>query len=335
MVRVLFTALAAALLYWTWRRTDATLVQSLHQCAMPSMLAATALYGLAQLLGAWRWRTLMAVQQMRLGLWTALKLTLVGNFFSLLIPGAVTGDLVKIACTARDFPVRAPQITLVIMLDRVIGLCGIFFAAAIATILCLPGLLTALDDRSAWPLTLSLLVVNAGCLATVTAYGLFRLLPRCRICTAFFRRMLEKLPASLSNPVGHMLQALALYRGNGRILLRTLLLSICIHLTAAGTVFCIGRSLGEVSMSLPQYTLVTQLSNVTGLIPATPGGIGLRDAVSARLLQFFQASPLRVCGVIPLVNSLVIIFWGLAGALCYAFTPTLNAPRQPSGAPSP
>ena len=96
-LRLVCLLLAGALLWFTARRTDADLLEALRTALRRPLALAILLYGFAQVLGAWRWKTLLDVQGLGLTLWDALRLTLVGNFFSLIIPGAVTGDILKLA----------------------------------------------------------------------------------------------------------------------------------------------------------------------------------------------------------------------------------------------
>ena len=48
-----------------------------------------------------RWLELLKAQNIRLGFWPALQLNLTGSFFSLVIPGSHSGDLVKIYYSVR------------------------------------------------------------------------------------------------------------------------------------------------------------------------------------------------------------------------------------------
>ncbi|MBQ4479983.1 MAG: flippase-like domain-containing protein [Victivallales bacterium] len=331
-LRILFILLALWLLWKTARDTDANVLLALRDGAKFPLAAALLLYGFAQVLGAWRWKILLAVQGFHFSLWTALRLTLVGNFFSLIIPGAVTGDILKIAFATQKYPGKATELTLVDLIDRIIGLSGIFFAAAVATLLCcrlLPGIFSSEDS---WMFAWAILAINLGCLGTLLLYVAWRLQNRwmawrwLRSLIGFTRR---HLPKALLKIATRMNAALGLYRDRQRALLKALLLSIVIHLTVSTTVFCLGRALRETQMSFGQYALTTQLANVTGLLPVTPGGIGLRDAVTTRLFQNFDAQPASVRGDIPLLNSLVIVFWGLLiGAIAYVSLPTLRQPAQ-------
>jgi len=61
----------------------------------------------------------------------SLRLSFVGTFFNLVIPGAVGGDLVKAAYLARMNLPRTQAIA-TLLIDRVVGLVGLFYLAAIA-----------------------------------------------------------------------------------------------------------------------------------------------------------------------------------------------------------
>ncbi len=332
VLRILCVLLAIALLWYTVRHTGADLKGSLLDSAKGPLLVALLLYGAAQVLGAWRWSALLEVQGLRLSLWTALKLTLVGNFFSLLIPGSVTGDIIKIACAAQRYPGRAAEFTLVALVDRVIGLSGIFFAAAIATIAALEPLRAILQNDGHGAILLGVLAINAGCLGSLCLYLLYITSARWgkwRLVQSAAQVWERIAPASIRRIAARMNSALALYRGHQGALIKALAISVVIHLTVSGTVLGIGRALHETQMTAGQYVLTTQLSNVTGLLPLFPGGLGLRDAVSMQLFEAFQADPPGVRGAIPLVNSLILVFSGLTGALIYALSPAMQAvPRD-------
>ena len=327
-LRLIFLLLAAGLLWFTARHTDADVLDALRTGARLPLAAALLCYGAAQVMGAWRWQPLLAVQGFHFSLWTALRLTLVGNFFSLIIPGSVTGDILKIAIASQRYPGKATELTLVDLVDRVIGLSGIFFAAAVATALCAGMLAGLFRETNSWVFAVALAAINLGCLGTILLYLLWLAQPRW-MAWNWVRRLLgcfqRILPNALLRIARRMDEALALYRRHQGALLKTLLISVAIHLTVSTTVFCLGRALHEARMTYGQYALTTQLANVTGLLPVTPGGIGLRDTVSAQLFEHFHAEPASVRGNIPLLNSLIIVFWGLTGALIYVLSPSLKA----------
>ncbi len=326
----LFWRLAVLLLaFWLLKITldssGADIFADLRGARKTFLLAAFLVYGFIQILAAWRWQLLMRVQRMQLSFFQTFKLTMIGNFFSLIIPGAVSGDLLKIAYAGQHFSGRKTEILLTIMLDRILGLFAMFCAASLATLLCLgemPGL---------WQqhrlLGIAVLLANAGCVFCILAYALYR----CKnffFRSSFLRRgisaLYRHLPRILANTLERLQTAFALYQTKQRILGKHVLYSILIHLINAFCLFAIGKSLGEKAMGVLQYTLSTQIANATGLLPLTPGGLGMRDAVSAAFFKAFMANPPEVAGSIPVIFSILVVSWSLIGALIFICSPSMR-----------
>lgn len=338
VMRIACALLALWLLQHTIRSTEADLLDAMAHSRMGFLLGAAALYGFCQLLGAWRWYILLKAQGLPIPLWSALRLTLTGNFFSLLTPGAVTGDVVKIACVTSLHPGCLSRLATVNIIDRLVGLTGIFAAAAVATILAWSDLLVffdeksaALDMTSAKLLFMALAAVNLGCLGAFGLYLLYRNFPALKRWTPvrrFGQFCRGKLPARLCSVLQNVGDALECYRDRQLVLLQVLLISVSIHLLLGVEIFLLGRALHESAVSAGQYLVTTQLSNASGLLAVTPGGIGLRDSVFALLFGHFGATPSGTAGTIPLLNSLIIVFWGIAGALIHTFSPRLTKSEE-------
>ena len=67
----------------------------------------------------------------RFTLRAAILLGFIGNVFNLVIPGAVGGDLIKAAYLVR-MHVKKTQAIASMVIDRILGLLGLFILAAIA-----------------------------------------------------------------------------------------------------------------------------------------------------------------------------------------------------------
>src|SRR5262249_35176643 len=78
-----------------------------------------------------RWYLLVRVIDARFTLRAAVLLGLIGSVFNLVIPGAVGGDLIKAAYLAR-MHVKKTQAIASMVIDRIIGLLGLFTLASIA-----------------------------------------------------------------------------------------------------------------------------------------------------------------------------------------------------------
>jgi uncharacterized protein (TIRG00374 family) len=323
--RLAVLLLAFWLLKITLDSSGADVLADLRGAHKPFLLAAFLAYGLIQLLAAWRWRLLMEVQKMPLPFFQAVKLTMIGNFFSLVIPGAVSGDLLKVAYAGQCFKGRKTEILLTIMLDRILGLFAMFFAATLATLLCLGEIAELWRQQRL--LGIAVLLANAGCLACIIAYAIYRS-KNFFLKNSFLRggisAVYRHLPKMLANILERMQAAFALYQTKQRILGKHVLYSILIHLINAFCLFAIGRSLSEKAISALQYTLSMQIANATGLLPLTPGGLGMRDAVSAAFFNAFEANPPEVAGSIPVVFSIIVVSWSLIGAVVFICSPAMR-----------
>ncbi len=316
VLRALCLVLAAFLLHRLLVQQDRGLLESFLQAAtsLPG-IAALALYLCVQFLGAWRWQILLRPPKLELPFLQAFRLTMGGNFFSLVIPGGVSGDIVKVGAATCAHPGKAPELALVDLLDRAIGLAGLFVAGV-----CTLGLLLATGGLAALPrqaaLAAALLLV--GGLAGIALLALLAL---------WFLKHARKAPASQAPSTGflrralhRLAQALSLYQDAPAALGKALFLSFLIHALLGLELFCLGNALPDGNPALLPCFLVAQLSNATAVLPLTPGGLGVRDTVAQRfLLAFGTASPNAT--LIPLFHTIVLTLWGLLGAVLYLVTP--------------
>ena len=101
-----------------------------------------------------RWFLLVRAQNLPFTLTNAMRLGMVGNYFNTLLPGAVGGDVIKAVFLAREQSRRAVAIATII-LDRIIGLCGLVWVVAVlGSLFWLTGTLDALTAAAhAWATT--------------------------------------------------------------------------------------------------------------------------------------------------------------------------------------
>lgn len=73
---------------------------------------------------------MLAVQDVRIGLWDAIKLTFAGNFFNFALPGTTGGDLIK-AYYITHYTHHKTEAVTTVFLDRAIGLLGLMLLATV------------------------------------------------------------------------------------------------------------------------------------------------------------------------------------------------------------
>jgi uncharacterized protein (TIRG00374 family) len=99
----------------------------------PRLLGTSLLLSLISLvLGVWRWKLLLRGQEITLNWKKTFELSLIGNFFNIALPGAVSGDLVKAFYIAKDFPGKRGHAFGSILFDRIVGVSGLILTSTAA-----------------------------------------------------------------------------------------------------------------------------------------------------------------------------------------------------------
>jgi uncharacterized protein (TIRG00374 family) len=314
--------LAVFLLVLTLRTTGSDLWGDLREARGLLLLVPVVLFGTVLMITVHRWGILLHVQGVDLSFWLRARLTMIGMFFNIAIPGAVGGDLLKMAYVTRKAKDRKTEAVLTIMLDRVMGILALFIVASVSVLVALPSLLE-MGSRYAHVQAASLLIgfASVGGVAAVLLVEFREAILRVRVISLVVKKARAVLPDAILEQIDRMVYALDLYRENRLAVVRAVAWSMLVHTLLSISLFSIGRAVGEESVSLRQYFLTTQVANTVAAIPITPGGVGTRDATTAAFLSAFDATPADKVGSIPVIMSLVIVFWGLVGAVVFIFSP--------------
>ena len=316
-------ALAVFLIWATLRSAKGDLLTDLRQANYPLLALAVLLNGLALLITVIRWDYLLRVQGVCLRFWELARLTMIGVFFNLAIPGAVSGDLVKMAYIARQVPGKKAECILTIVVDRIVGVLGLFCVASVLLVLNLPFLLALPAEQRL--LQVATFTVGLGSAAGIVGVLLIEFRERL-FRHPWIARLANwcgyRLPAKLTAMIQRLTVALELYRRRRLAVFGAFLLAVGVHSCIALDVFMIGRALGEKLLSLREYFLATQVANAVAAIPLTPAGVGSRDFVIKSFLNAMDATAGK-SATVPVTLTLIILFWGLVGALVF-----ISAPRR-------
>jgi uncharacterized membrane protein YbhN (UPF0104 family) len=244
-------ATAAALGVWWWiaRVSVPELLQALVRIAPTAALVALGLTFANLGVGAIRWQILMRAYG---AVWVPPvavlgRAYLVGMFFNTFLPANVGGDVLRAHLTRKAFP-RVPGAYLIVLIERVFGLAGLFLLAS--TVL----LLHPIPGVDTWLAVSCLLLALAGAASPLLARPFGRLLPW------RLRELASNMP-SVRVP---------------RLLLLVLALSVCTQTVVA----LIGHSL--IDSLWPAVTLADSLVLIPVALIATYlptiAGLGAREA---------------------------------------------------------
>lgn len=81
-----------------------------------------------------RWWTLLRALDFKISLGSAIRLGMLGQFFSTVLPGTVSGDLVKAVYLARRNPSQKARSVMTLVVDRLSGLTAVIFLGTLGFI---------------------------------------------------------------------------------------------------------------------------------------------------------------------------------------------------------
>jgi len=322
---ILRLAFGVAILFYLWKsgvlhfRDFSRLVS-----AWPLSLAAIALLLLDAFLMALRTSLLFRPQNLHLPIGTATRLTLVSSWFAIFSPGAAGGDVAKIFYATRQAAGRRSEITVVLLLDRAIGL----FSLLLIPLLLTPFFLSALRDAQ----QLRQLIVLTAAIAAIALAG---------FAFAIYNSPLRKMflggnprPDSKTGRILRALDTLSIYRKRTS----TLLLSLCIAIVDNFLVILVAalalRVLNPAALS-SKLSLVVPLGTIANSLPLTPGGIGVGEAAFSKVFALAGLSLgaetlvcTRIWRVLAAVPGLLIYLRGV-GPVSLHGAPNTSPPKQP------
>ena len=222
-----------------------------------------------------RWYWLVRVIDGRFTLRQAFLLGFIGNVFNLVIPGAVGGDFIKAAYLVR-MDVNRTQAVASMVIDRIVGLLGLFVLASAA-------------GAFAWPLAppqVKILIALAWA-AVVAGFLVLTL-----IFTQGLTRAFPRLTAGNSRRAGILTELKVMsttYRGRLDVVAATLGMSVFIHLMMTAAFYIVSRALFRDALpGFGQHLLIVPLTLFTTAVPLPFGALGLTENVSAQLFAMVK-----------------------------------------------
>jgi uncharacterized membrane protein YbhN (UPF0104 family) len=295
--RLLFVVkllVAAGLLTWLVLsgRLDFSQLQNARNFGLLGLAAAMVLASMV--LPVWRWKWLLEVQQLTVG-WTAtLRMTWLGYFAGLFLPGAAGGDLAKAYAACRHQPAAKMRAVSTVLLDRIIGLHSMLVLGSLA------GLSIVFSGCTAGQATL---VVAVLLLTGVSTAGLFLMFWQTSANIA-----LRLMPGRFREAFG---ASLGLYRTGWRFLTCIWLFSGVCNMASIAAYVLAAAALG-IAASVGQV-LVVPLVIVANSLPISPGGLGVGEAVGSEVFMEFG---LASGSVIVLLVRLGVVVFSAPGAFC-------------------
>jgi glycosyltransferase 2 family protein len=257
-------------------------------------VAVVALYLAGQAMCAYRWQLLAAILKIRGRFSEFLAYLFVGIFTNLFVPGLLGGDAARSVYLGRR-RARMGEAIASVVADRVVGLLGLFWLAAIAGAF----LNFAAIPRSVIAPTIAVGAISfAGFLFGPLVARLIHLMPR---------------------PIRRAGGMVAPYLHHPATLIVPIALSIILQIVLATSQYLLAVGLG-MSVSLTLFILCVPIANVFASLPLTLNGLGLRE--SAYLVLFGMAGMRKEDAIaLGLLWFAATALGGLTGAIAFVTTP--------------
>lgn len=224
-------------------------------------MAAIGVYLTTQVISAYRWQLLAAVLRLDASFTDFLALRFIATFTNTIIPGVIGGDALRAFYLERRIG-RLRETVASVVADRIVGLIGLLWLAALAAIFMNRAGLSA--AVTAPPIVIGV-VVLAGFIASPLLIRFVHLLP------SKLSRYASPIVAYLDHP-GALLAALAL--------------SMIVQSELAASQYLLARGIG-VNVSLSLFLFCVPVAGVFASLPLTVNGLGVREG--AYLVLFGMA----------------------------------------------
>jgi glycosyltransferase 2 family protein len=253
-----------------------------------------------------RWTVLLKAKHLPHSQRRTLPLTFISLFFSFLIPGGVGGDVMKAYYVIKDHPEQRTLAASTILMDRIIGLSTMVGLAAVMV------LFTLITTDTLGEITLFAWVVLGLFIGIVTFFvvsfsGYIK-------NHEWIQRMLRVLPHALY----HLYEVIHDYRHNGRALVLAFLLSVLSVFIIVVFVYCFALLSNAPEVPFVVYIIFVPLGMLASIVPLTPSGIGVIQAMSYFLYKSITGIDSQVGPNAFTAYQVLLLLLGLVGAYFYA-----------------
>lgn len=269
-----------------------------REVQLEGLLVALLLMTVGAMIAVKRWQLLLAVAGCLTSFSTAFRLSFLGLFFNLIVPGLTGGDVIKAVLVVREHPERRADALMSVIVDRGLGL---------LTLIGLAVLVTWWPGSRFYEVRLAVLLTFLGIL-----FGLWVFLAPFPRRVLKIESLLAKLPQK--DRIQALDRALRLYGSHPWKLALAIVLSVANHGALALGLYALGRAFGDKDLSYPEYLGVASIANTISSIPIAPGGWGVGEAAYASLFHMLKAPPTLGIAV-SVTFRLLSMGMGLVGGL--------------------
>lgn len=319
LLNVASIAVVGVLIYYTAAGQFKDIASSVKSIKIPFLIAATVVFSFSLFITFYRWFFLLRMQGIKLSFKESLILHMSGFFFNTTTPGAVSGDVVKMATVMKRDPENRIPAIMTIFMDRLIGL----FALIVLTLILVIPSYNFIFTEGSKKLQLAVALVAIASLCGLAFIGAW--LIRKKICAIpfiakiiqWFENRFQKVFVAFQQ----VFDTIDTYKQHWKKCLYLLSISILSHTFLGLSFYIVGLSLG-ISANPILFILSIQISNALSSVLPLPGGLGIRDAVGKAFLIALGCTEAQAAAT-PLMYTAIILFWAIIGSFFFLYWRTL------------
>jgi hypothetical protein len=255
---------------------------------------------------AYRWKTLLNIQDVRLSTATLSVTVLIGLFFNNFLPTSIGGDVFRTYDVSKKAGIPVSKSASIILVER---FTGVVCAAVYAIVALFLGFTTIGNQSIVIPIVIFFVicVVIAIIIINPSIFGIDKLFRK----FSFLQKMREKL-SSVFNTIGSFKDyKMALFK----VLIYSFLLQFAVILNYYLAALAVG-----IDLSITAFIFMVPVISIITMIPVSVGGIGLRENAIVIIMAGMGVMEERaaVCSLLILVMLLIV---GIAGGIVYVARP--------------
>ena len=272
-------ALAIGIIYWLIRNGKLDPESALKLFSNFSILIPVLIILIFQIfITSIRWKALLNIKSNKIQKYNRIFLIQwIGQFFSSALPGAVTGDIIKLGYIKKmDETLSRKYLFLSVLLDRVIGLIGLLLISGISSIIYYNDLMK-LNTEMHNIVMINLLLLLGG----LFGIGLF-CLP-----ASFIDKVKEIIKIK---KITELLDGLKSIRISKTLFIKLLLLSSFSQILAIFVFHLINKDFYESTVRLQDLLTIIPIGQLAIAIPISPAGLGVGHLAYQKLFSFIHQS---------------------------------------------
>jgi glycosyltransferase 2 family protein len=301
VINVALIAIAFGLLGMVINKHRNEILKVLHQNLDGRVFAlAFGIYLIGLVVTFVRWYWLVRVIDPAFRLRDAMLLGFIGNVFNLVIPGAIGGDLIKAAYLVR-MKVNSTQAIASMVIDRILGLLGLFLLAGIAGLFAWA--VAGREVRGLIVIVWVALAVGFLGLAAIFNQALTRRYPALLLGHGRIPTILRELKALSES-----------YRRKLPVVGAGLVISSLCHSFFVMAFYTVSRTISPQGVpTIPQHFLMVPLTLFTTAVPLPFGALGLTEGVSDQLFKLVNHPD----GALAMMGFRVLMYGGGLVSACF------------------